>query len=64
MLDHATIEPHGEGISGSDARPFEMAMMISRALSGEGSAGSSETGLSDLPGIDFSSGINLISLPD
>ena len=63
MLDHSGFETFSERFSGSGGAKFEMARMISQALSDENRSSRRANGSTDISGIDFSSAVNQISLP-
>ena len=63
MLDQPGFETFNERFSGSGGGKFEMARLISQALSDESRSSRRANGSTDISGIDFSSAVNRISLP-
>lgn len=64
MLDQPGFGTFGGRFAEPGGRKFEMARLISQALSDEGRSRRCTGGWTDLSEIDFSSAVNQISLPD
>ena len=64
MLDHSGSGSFGERFADPSGSKFEMARLISQALSDEGRFRRPVPAAPDLNGIDFSLSANVVSLPD
>lgn len=64
MLDHSGSGSFVEHIAQPPGGKFEMARLISQALSDEGGSRRPAPGAPDMNGMDFSVSANVVSLPD
>lgn len=64
MLDHSGSGSFGERIAEPSGSKFEMARLISQALSDEGRFRRPAPGAPDMNGMNFSLSANVVSLPD